>query len=170
MKLITKTTLVTILMQKVRPEVTPCRDQEVFTPGNVNRVTNTNKWIAPITLSVAGPTILNATVGRETAVGYPAGQGVAPSVKNTSRYCNCCQKEERNVNFKRCSACKLVYYCSTECQKRHWNDHQSLCKAIQGLPKPQGEHVKGLGDGCDSSVFVSHITPKQQAAVARLVG
>jgi hypothetical protein len=30
--------------------------------------------------------------------------------------------------------------------------------------------VKGLGDGCDSSVFVSHITPKQQAAVARLVG
>ena len=64
----------------------------------------------------------------------------------------------------------MVYYCSTECQKRHWNDHQSLCKAIQGLPKPRGEHVKGLGDGCDSSVFVSHITPKQQAAVARLVG
>ena len=87
-----------------------------------------------------------------------------------SCYCNCCQKEERDVNFKRCSACKLVYYCSTGCQKRHWNNHQTLCKAIQSLPKPQGEHVKGLGDSCDSGVFVSHLTPKQHAAVARLVG
>lgn len=64
----------------------------------------------------------------------------------------------------------MVYYCSTGCQKRHWNEHQVLCKAIQGLPKPRGEHVKGLGDGCDPSVFVSHITPKQRIAVARLVG
>ena len=50
------------------------------------------------------------------------------------------------------------------------NNHQTLCKAIQSLPKLQGEHVKGLGDSCDSSVFVSHRTPKQHAAVARLVG
>ena len=34
---------------------------------------------------------------------------------------------------------------------------------------PREEHVKGLGDSCDPSVFVSHITPKQQAAVARFV-
>ena len=77
----TKTTLATILLQKVQPEVTPCRDQEVFTPGNVNRVTKTNKWIAPIALSVAGPTILHATVGRETAVGYPRGTGSSPFSK-----------------------------------------------------------------------------------------
>ena len=99
----------------------------------------------------------------------PAGQRVAHSGKNMSRYCNCCQKEEKDVNFKR-SACKLVYYCSTGCHKRHWNEHQVLCKAIQNLPKPQGEHIKGLGDGYDSSVFISHITPKHHLAVARLVG
>ena len=98
-----------------------------------------------------------------------AGQGVAHSGKNTFRYCNCCQKEEKDVNFKRCSTCKLVYYCSTGCQKRQ-NEHHVLCKAIKNLPKPQREHIKGLGDGCDSSVFVSHITPKHHSAVARLVG
>ena len=54
---------------------------------------------------------------RSTAIA--AGQGVAHSGKNTFRYCNCCQKEEKDVNFKRCSTCKLVYYCSTGCQKRH---------------------------------------------------
>ena len=90
----TKTTLVTIVLQKVEPEVTPCRDPEALTPNNVNHVTKTNKWIAPIALSVTGPTILHATVGRKRPSATPAGQGVAPSVKNTSRYCNCCQKEE----------------------------------------------------------------------------
>ena len=109
-------------------------------------------------------------VARETVDGYPRGTRSSPFRKNTSRYCNCCQKEEKDVNFKRCSACKLVYYFSTGCQKRHWNEHQVLCKAIQNLPKPQGEHIKGLGDECDSSVFVSHITPKHHSAVARLVG
>ena len=84
-----------------------------------------------------GGPILHATVGRETAVGYPRGTGSSPPVKNTSLYCNCCQKEEGDVNFKRCSACKLVYYCSSGCQKRHWNDHQALCKVIQGLPQPR---------------------------------
>ena len=64
----------------------------------------------------------------------------------------------------------MVYYCSTGCQKRHWSNHRELCEAIQNVPKPQGDPVKGHGDGCDPSVFVSHITPKQHAAVARLVG
>ena len=62
----------------------------------------------------------------------------------------------------------MVYYCSTGCQKRQWNARQALCKAIQGLPKPLEDNVKGLGDGCDSIVFVSHLTPKQHADVARL--
>ena len=64
----------------------------------------------------------------------------------------------------------MVYYCSPECQKRHWNEHQLMCKAIQDIQKPQGEQVKGLGDSYDPDVFVSHINPKQHAAVARLVG
>lgn len=64
----------------------------------------------------------------------------------------------------------MVYYCSSWCQKKHWNEHQTLCKAIQGLSNSQGETNKGLGDGGDPDVFISHLTPKQQAAVARLVG
>jgi hypothetical protein len=29
--------------------------------------------------------------------------------------------------IKRC-ACKLVYYCSTECQRKDWDDHKARCK------------------------------------------
>jgi hypothetical protein len=73
----TKTTLVTILLQKVEPEATPRCDPEVFTPDNVN-VLQKHKWIAPIPLSVAGQTILHANVGRGTAVGYHRGTGSSP--------------------------------------------------------------------------------------------
>lgn len=29
---------------------------------------------------------------------------------------------------KRCSRCKITYYCSAECQKRHWGHHKLTCK------------------------------------------
>jgi hypothetical protein len=31
-------------------------------------------------------------------------------------------------NLKYCSACKVVHYCSTECQKNHWSSHKADCK------------------------------------------
>ena len=31
--------------------------------------------------------------------------------------------------FKSCSRCKQVYYCSKECQLQHWkNGHKNVCK------------------------------------------
>ena len=30
--------------------------------------------------------------------------------------------------LERCSGCKLVYYCSRECQKRDWKEHKAHCK------------------------------------------
>ena len=38
----------------------------------------------------------------------PLEQGVAHEGKNTSHYCNFCQKEEKDVNFKRYSACTFT--------------------------------------------------------------
>lgn len=29
---------------------------------------------------------------------------------------------------KKCSSCKLAYYCSAQCQRNAWNEHQSFCK------------------------------------------
>ena len=33
---------------------------------------------------------------------------------------------------KACTGCKVVYYCSRECQVAHWKVHKALCKQLQG--------------------------------------
>ena len=84
--------------------------------------------------------------------------------------CNCCQKPESEHKFKQCKSCKAVRYCSEQCQKTNWPDHKKICKAINGLSsRPKSQNLgKGLGE--DDNVYVSHITPKQQARVTKLVG
>lgn len=67
-----------------------------------------------------------------------------------------------------CSGCKSVNYCSRECQKIHWPLHKKLCETIQSLEiKLSKEEAE---NNLHSNMFVSHLTPKQQAAIAKLVG
>ena len=40
---------------------------------------------------------------------------------------NECEKCEGNAN-KRCSGCRLVFYCSTACQKQDWKFHKVTCQ------------------------------------------
>lgn len=44
--------------------------------------------------------------------------------------CSFCKKlKNKEIKFYRCSACKVVYYCSAECQKQHWTiTHYVTCK------------------------------------------
>lgn len=75
------------------------------------------------------------------------------------------------TQLQQCSRCKSVLYCSSECQQQHWPNHKNLCKAIGLLAKAeQARNYIAPGDSSDEHVFPSHITPKQQARVARLVG
>src|SRR4051794_20534511 len=32
------------------------------------------------------------------------------------------------LKFKRCGQCKAVWYCSAECQQKHWSTHKADCK------------------------------------------
>ena len=93
----------------------------------------------------------------------PEGPGVASSSQNKSCQCIGCMKKKGDVNFKRCSSCKWLFYCSQTCQERHFSEHQQLCKAIQKEVSPHWDNPKGLGDSADSEVFVSHLTSRIMA-------
>ena len=59
--------------------------------------------------------------------------GVSPGKFENQEYvfdiCNCCGLKGFD-NMKKCSRCKLVYYCSKKCQKYDWirNGHRNDCK------------------------------------------
>jgi hypothetical protein len=49
-------------------------------------------------------------------------------------YCRSCNAEEKEgVSLLRCTRCKLMYYCSRECQKEDFPKHKGVCKKIQRL-------------------------------------
>jgi hypothetical protein len=53
------------------------------------------------------------------------------------------------VKISLCTGCRCVYYCSRDCQLRHWKEggHKDVCQAIQRHPASQsGSAVKAKGD------------------------
>ena len=100
----------------------------------------------------------------------PAGQGVALPEKERSHQCSGCLELDCRKQFLQCSACQSVRYCSVHCQKVHWPKHKLLCKAIKELSEREASKEKGLGDAQDRGVYASHITPRQQERIVRLVG
>ncbi|KAK5092921.1 hypothetical protein LTR70_005215 [Exophiala xenobiotica] len=40
--------------------------------------------------------------------------------------------------LKRCNACRLVDYCSRECQREHWSKHKAFCNMVQGKGPKNG--------------------------------
>lgn len=61
-------------------------------------------------------------------------KGNDPNLKG-GPYCFACHcYDDRTVvtELKRCSRCQAAWYCSGQCQKRHFKDHRSLCKRIGG--------------------------------------
>ncbi|EFC44143.1 hypothetical protein NAEGRDRAFT_58086 [Naegleria gruberi] len=44
--------------------------------------------------------------------------------QSTQTICAVCKK----AASKKCANCKAVYYCSADCQKKHWSVHKKLCK------------------------------------------
>lgn len=47
------------------------------------------------------------------------------SITESTKTCAQCSKPS---SIHRCSKCQNAYYCSTECQKLHWNKHKLICK------------------------------------------
>ena len=64
--------------------------------------------------------------------------------------------------MKRCKQCQSVLYRSQECQEEHWPEHRVLCKAIL--------HLSVSNSNYHDPALVSHLTPREQTKVIRLVG
>ena len=49
-------------------------------------------------------------------------------------YCSFCGKQQEDdrmaIKFKKCSKCKLSYYCGRKCQKFDWIKHKKLCTKL----------------------------------------
>ena len=50
----------------------------------------------------------------------------------------CCETE----NLQACSLCKVVLYCSKECQTRHWKEHKLVCKQLAATRKDKDQVAK----------------------------
>ena len=49
------------------------------------------------------------------------------------KYCVSCRQDLTKCTALRCSRCKVVHYCSRECQKSNFSMHKSYCKKINAL-------------------------------------
>ncbi|PHT45546.1 Histone-lysine N-methyltransferase ASHR1 [Capsicum baccatum] len=60
------------------------------------------------------------------------------SVPNKSAKCEWCFA---STNLKRCSACRVVFYCGNTCQKSDWKLHRVECQALSKVDK---ERIKSI--------------------------
>ena len=66
-------------------------------------------------------------------------------------FCDFClshQNELKDTTLKRCSGCKFIYFCGTECLKKAWKDyHKAECEYMMKLtgPVPDGAREGGCG-------------------------
>jgi TPR repeat protein/tetratricopeptide (TPR) repeat protein len=54
---------------------------------------------------------------------------------------SCLQLETDDYPLTRCGRCWSVYYCNSECQKRHWEEHNKLCRKAEKCSSKERENV-----------------------------
>ena len=76
-----------------------------------------------------------------------------------------CCKEIEKEHVKICSQCRQVINGTKSCQISHWKDHKILCPAIKQLELKEIDKKNQV-----QTIFQSHLTPKEHAKIANLVG
>ena len=69
------------------------------------------------------------------------------------------------MSFKRCAKCKAVRYCCTVCQRKHGQQHKTLCAAIAELSKAHDENLNA-----EEQFYKCCLSPREQSKLIRLVG
>lgn len=62
-------------------------------------------------------------------------------VPNNSTVESRCDRCFASINLKKCSACKVAWYCSSMCQKSEWKLHRLECDALARLDKDRHKSV-----------------------------
>ncbi len=83
---------------------------------------------------------------------------------------NCAAHEGLTVKLKPCSRCKLVRYCSVECQRQHWRagEHRRFCVAV-GDRVPQElapKRLNATADKDDCPVCMEPLTSAKKTILA----
>lgn len=69
-------------------------------------------------------------------VNDPSAPAVSESRLKKEESCACCKaKNGGGKTLQFCAGCRILMYCSKECQKSDWSSHKGLCKAAQELAK-----------------------------------
>ena len=85
-----------------------------------------------------------------------------------SHQCSNCNKNIKITDgLKRCSDGKIAFHCSRKCQKEQWPRHKDLYGTLKKMAEEKQRRIQSR---VDQAEFVSHLTPKQMAKIASLVG
>lgn len=72
--------------------------------------------------------------------------------KEESGFCEICKAPSK----RKCSACKLIFYCSTEHQQEHWKEHKTTCRPFEeAYSKELGRYLKATRDLSPGEIIFS---------------
>ena len=81
------------------------------------------------------------------------------------KICGHCQKPKAK---KRCSACKKVYYCNVQCQRRHWKyRHKKECKKLRGKSDRNKVRKKGKTERKEEGICIIESTKNISPSFAK---
>ena len=100
---------------------------------------------SPFDIALRSPARTTLTAVMATASSFPL-TGVAYVGQIEHEYmsmhklsvCSNCLAIGFQKTLKRCNGCRLVDYCSKECQKNNWSKHKHFCNMVQGKPPKNG--------------------------------
>lgn len=72
--------------------------------------------------------------------------------------CNIC---EQKLNLKKCSNCKIVSYCSVDCQRKDWNDHKILCKMTENDRNKSDDLMEKKNIGFSDEMMIIKQIPRK---------
>ncbi|KAJ7133447.1 hypothetical protein C8R44DRAFT_23780 [Mycena epipterygia] len=82
--------------------------------------------------------------------------------------CTNCGKPDIGGDFKACSGCFFVSYCSEGCQKEGWTAHEGDCRMVQNL-REEGEPIPMLPDDLEYlNQFAMEQVNQHRAEIARV--